>query len=167
MKISVSPNAPYAGCMPGWPIGHLTMLSVLLIAAVLVSVTVIVHAAGFAVVLRVLMKSHAAPPTRAWPIAWLLIRVTWFLILFHVVEITVWASFYLWRECLPDAESAFYFAGVTYTTIGYGDLVLPKPWRMLGPVEGLTGLLMCGLSTGLFIAVASRIVASRFEARRK
>jgi Ion channel len=51
---------------------------------------------------------------------------------------------------VPDAESAFYLFGVTYATIEYGDLLLPKPWRMLGPVEGLTGILMCGLSAGLF-----------------
>src|SRR5689334_21400521 len=113
------------------------MLLALLVAALLVAVTVAVHAAGFAVVLRSFMKSRVAPPTQPWPIAWLFIRVTWFLILMHVAEITLWALFYVWKGCLPDAESAFYFSGVTYTTIGYGDLVLPKPWRMLGPVEEL------------------------------
>jgi hypothetical protein len=80
--------------MPGWPIEYF-MLSALLIAAVLVAVTVLVHATGFAVVLRALMKSHASPPTQAWPIAWLLIRVTWFLLLIHATEITVWALFFL------------------------------------------------------------------------
>jgi hypothetical protein len=143
------------------------MLPVLLVAVLLVALTVVVHAAGFALVLRSFMKSHAVPPTQAWPITWLLIRVTWFLILIHVAEITVWALFYLWGGCLPDAESAFYFSGVTYTTIGYGDLVLPKPWRMLGPVEGLTGILMCGLSAGLFFALLTRIYASRFVAKPK
>ena len=137
------------------------MLSVILIAAALVAVTVLVHTTGFGLLLRALMKSHAAPPTRAWPITWLLVRVTWLLILLHLVEITVWGLFYWWRGCLPDAESAFYFAGVTYTTIGYGDLVLPKPWRLLGPVEGLTGILMCGLSTGLFFAVMNRVITAR------
>jgi hypothetical protein len=141
--------------------------SVLFIAALLVAVTVIVHAAGFSLVLRSLIESRAAPPTRAWPIAWLLIRVTWLLILIHVAEITVWALFYLWGGCLPDAESAFYFSGVTYATIGYGDLVLPKPWRMLGPVEGLTGILMCGLSAGLFYALVTRIYVSRLEPKPK
>ena len=48
-------------------------------------------------------------------------------------------------------------AGVTYTTLGYGDLVLPKPWRMLGPIEGLVGILMCGLSAGLFFATVAAI----------
>ena len=143
------------------------MLSTLLIAAVLVAVTVVVHATGFALVLQSLMKSSAAGPTQAWPIIWLVIRVTWLLLLIHAAEITVWALFYLWWECLPDAESAFYFSGVTYATIGYGDVVLPKPWRMLGPVEGVTGILMCGLSAGLFLAVASRICASRLEAKQK
>ena len=136
----------------------------ILIACVLVAITVAVHAVGLAVLLRALMRSHALPPTRFWPITWLLIRVTWSLILIHLAEITVWGMFYFWQNCLPDAESAFYFAGVTYTTVGYGDLVLPKPWRMLGPVEGLTGILMCGLSTGFFFAVVSKVFGARSEA---
>ena len=143
------------------------MLVVPLIASALVAITLVVHVIGLAVLLRPLLKSHAQPPTRFWPISLLLIRVTLWLILFHLLEISVWALFYFWERCLPDAESAFYFAGVTYTTIGYGDLVLVKPWRMLGPIEGLTGILMCGLSTGFFFAVVSRIYASRLEAERE
>ena len=84
-----------------------------------------------------------------------------------LVEITLWALCYLWLGCLPDAESALYFSGVSYTSIGCGDLVLPKPWRMLGPVEGLTGILMCGLSAALFFALVTRIYVSRLEAKRK
>jgi hypothetical protein len=135
------------------------MLHVLLTAAALVATTVAVHAVGFGLTLSHLLKSHAATPTQPWPIIWLLIRVTWLLVLIHVAEIAVWALFYVWRECLPDAESAFYFSGATYTTLGYGDLVLPKEWRILGPIEGLTGILMCGLSAGLFFATVTRIYA--------
>jgi hypothetical protein len=76
--------------------------------------------------------------------------------LIHVIEIAVWALVFWWQKCLPDAESSFYFAGVTYTTVGYGDLVLPKEWRLFGPLEGLTGILMCGLSTAFFFAVLSK-----------
>jgi hypothetical protein len=137
------------------------MLRTTLIAAGLVAITVAVHAAGFGLVLGTLAGSRHAPPTRPWPITWLLVRLVWLLILIHVVEITVWALFYRWQECLPDAESAFYFSGVTYTTLGYGDLVLPKEWRMLAPVEGLTGILMCGLSAGLFFATVSTIYTRR------
>jgi hypothetical protein len=80
--------------------------------------------------------------------------------LIHLVEISVWGLFYFWQGCLPDAESAFYFSGVTYTGVGYGDLVLPKPWRMLAPLETLTAILMFGLSTGLFFAVVSRWISN-------
>ena len=140
------------------------MFPIILSAWVLVAVTVAVHAAGLTVLLRALVRWNTVPPTRFWPITLLLILVTWWMILFHLVEISVWAFFYLWQGCLPDAEAAFYFSGVTYTTIGYGDLVMAKPWRMLGPIEGLTGILMCGLSASVFFAVVFRI---RQEALRK
>ena len=133
------------------------MPSIILSACVLVAVTMAIHAAGIAVQLRALMRLQAAPPTRVWPIIRVLLRMMWWLILIHLVEISVWGLFYLWRGCLPDTEAAFYFSGVTYTTIGYGDLVLPKPWRLLGPIEGLMGILMCGVSTGYFFAVINRI----------
>ena len=97
---------------------------------------------------------------------WVLLGVAWRLILLHLAEIAVWALFYWWQKCLPDAESSFYFSGVTYTTLGYGDLVLPQEWRLLAPVEGLTGILMCGLSTGFFFAVVSRFLGARSAADR-
>ena len=137
------------------------MLAVIGIAALLVAVTVAVHAAGLGLVLSHLLKSHAVPPTQFWPITFLLVRLTWLLMLIHLAEISVWALFYLWERCLPDAEAAFYFSGVTYSTIGYGDLVLPEPWRLLGPIEGVTGILMCGLSAGLFFATVTRIYTPR------
>jgi len=137
------------------------MLKEILICGVLAAVTVAVHALGLTFLLRRLMKPHALAPSRFWKIVWLLIRVTWSLILIHLIEIMVWGLFYWWQRCMPDAESAFYFSGVTYTTVGYGDLVLQEPWRMLGPVEGLTGILMCGLSTGFFFAVLTKVLGAR------
>ena len=92
---------------------------------------------------------------------WLLIRVASWLIVIHLAEVAVWALFYWGQECLPDAESSFYFSGVTYTTVGYGDLVLPKDWRLLGPVEAMTGILMFGLSTGIFFAFVARTFVNR------
>ena len=143
------------------------MLSVILIASGLVTATVAVHTLGLALLLRSLMKSRSAPPTRMLPITLTLIRMAVWLMMISLAEIAIWGLFYLSQGCLPDAESAFYFSGVTYTSIGYGDVVLAKHWRMLGPVEGLTGLLMCGLSAGLFFAVVSRVYTSRLEISRK
>ena len=140
------------------------MFSVLLSACVLAYLTVAIHAMGIAVLLRAFIRLHPFP-TGLRHIALMLLRMIWWLILLHLAEISIWGLFYLWRGLVTDVETAFYFSGVTYTTIGYGDVVLAKPWRLLGPIEGLMGVLMCGLSTGYFFVVASRIYQSRPNSR--
>src|SRR5664280_875369 len=137
------------------------MLSIFLSACVLAALTMWLHATGIVVLLGGLKRVHALPPTGTWPVARMLLRMIWCLILLHAAEISIWALFYLWRGCMPNVEVAFYFSGVTYTTLGYGDMLLAKPWRLLGPIEGLMGVLMCGLSTGYFFVVLSRIHQSR------
>jgi len=132
------------------------MVMSLLIAVALVVVTVAIHAAGLDVMLRALMRSRALEVSGYRSVTGLVILLTCWLILVHLVEISVWGLFYLWRGFLPDAESALYFSGATYTTVGYGDLVLRRPWRVIATLESLTGILMCGLSTGLFFALVSR-----------
>ena len=143
------------------------MLSAIPFAVALVAVTVVVHAAGFSIMIRHFADKYSAPPIQALAVALLLIRVTSCLILIHVAEISVWGFFYVWAKCLPDAETAFYFSGITYTTVGYGDLVLPKQWRLFAPVEALAGILMCGLSAALFFALLNRIYVSRIQAKPK
>jgi hypothetical protein len=101
------------------------------------------------------------------PIVLLIQRVAWWLILLHVMEVCVWALFYRFAHCFPDAESAFYFSGVTYTSVGYGDLLLPIRWRVLAPMESLTGILMCGLSASAFFALVNRIFIARSVAEQK
>ena len=136
------------------------MLLKMLIAGGLVVATVAMHAVGFDVLLRVIMRSRALDRSGFVPVIGMVIGLTCWLILIRFVEISVWGRFYFWQDCLPDAETALYFSGVTYTTVGYGDLVLPKPWRMLAPIEALTSILLCGLSTGLFFAVTYRWISN-------
>lgn len=132
-------------------------MHLIILAWGLVASTVIVHAIGIAMLLKALIRWAGTPPQRLWPITGRLVWVACWLIMLHVIEIAIWGAFYLWQGFLGDAESAFYFSGATYTTIGYGDLVLAKPWRIFGPIEGLIGILMCGLSAGFFFAEVSHI----------
>lgn len=82
----------------------------------------------------------------------------------HLVEISLWALMYVWDAAIPDLPSAFYFSAVTYTTTGYGDLVLSPEWRIVAGIEALTGILMCGWSTAFFFAVVSRLPAADSKA---
>ena len=40
---------------------------------------------------------------------------------------------------------------MTYTTVGYGDVVLPHAWTSVGVLEAMTGVLLFGWSTAMFI----------------
>jgi Ion channel len=117
---------------------------------------VVIHATGVTSAVRWL-RAHATGAQRFWLWIWLFIRLAGWIVLLHLIEITVWALFYLWKDAMPELQSALYFSAVTYTTTGYGDLVLPKEWQLVGAVEALTGILMCGWSTGFFFAALSRM----------
>jgi hypothetical protein len=41
---------------------------------------------------------------------------------------------------------------------GAGELLLPRPWRILGALESITGVLMCGLSASFLFALVIRLV---------
>jgi hypothetical protein len=132
------------------------MLSKLLIAWTLMAVCVVIHAGGVTSALR-WVRRESQTTDKFWRGTGLFILVAGWMILLHLGEITAWALLYLWKETMPDLQSALYFSAVTYTTTGYGDLVLPEEWRLVGGVEALTGILMCGWSTGFFFAVATRL----------
>jgi hypothetical protein len=133
------------------------MLAKFLVALCLMGSCVIVHAIGLTIAFRWL-KRRAAPSARTfWPATWMLIRLAGWSIVLHLLEVVLWAAFYVWKGGMPDFTSAAYFSAVTYTTTGYGDLVLPAEWRLVGAVEALTGILMCAWSTGFFFAVFSRM----------
>jgi len=136
------------------------MIVKLLIAWCLMALCVSIHAGGVTSALRWLRGRELAAQSFG-PATWLFIRVAGWMVLFHLLEITVWGLFYFWTDGMPDLHSALYFSSVTYTTTGYGDLVLPKAWRLVGGVEALTGVLMCGWSTGFFFAVVSRMHDSK------
>ena len=132
------------------------MFSKLLVAWALMASCVVIHATGLSVAVRWVRY----PPFAAeqfWRGVWLFIRLAAWIILLHLVEITTWAVFYVRKDAMADLQSALYFSAVTYTTTGYGDLVLPQEWRLVGAIEALTGILLCGWSTGVFFAVVSRM----------
>ncbi len=139
------------------------MLSKLFVAWCLMALCVAIHATALASVMR-WRRPQPATAQRFWPWTWLSIRLAGWIIFLHLTEITLWALFYLWKLAMPDLQSALYFSAVTYTTTGYGDLVLPREWQLLGGVEALTGILMCGWSTGFFFAVFSRMLQSETKA---
>ena len=101
------------------------MIGQLLVAWALMGVCVAIHAAGLALAVR----RHRVKPRPAGRLSgptWIFIRLAAWITLLHLAQITVWALYYVFGGAMPDLAAALYFSAVTYTTTGYGDLVLPS-----------------------------------------
>jgi voltage-gated potassium channel len=134
------------------------------IAIVLVTTTLWLQSAGMAVLIYWARASidRGVKALSEWQSSLLMIRFTTVMIVLHILHILLWAAFYRWR-CLPSWESSFYFSAASYSTVGYGDVVLPRVWRVLGPLESVTGVLMCGISVSALFAILMRLLESETQ----
>jgi len=92
--------------------------------------------------------------------AGLLSVLTVWMFLAIVLEAGLWALLYLFYPLvaeLPDLETAFYFSMVTYTTLGFGDVVLTGPWRVLASIQAANGVIIFGWTTALIFYFIQRI----------
>jgi Ion channel len=81
----------------------------------------------------------------------------------HFAQMALWAGAFLACGEFRDFETAFYHSAVNYTSLGYGDIVMSLRWRLLGPLEAMTGLLLFGLSAATVFAVMSRLIDLRLH----
>ncbi|KMQ51705.1 transporter [Chitinispirillum alkaliphilum] len=79
------------------------------------------------------------------------------LIFSFLLQVSIWAVAYVWIGEFQNFSTAFYFSGVTYATLGYGDIVLSQQWRILGVFQSLNGLIMGGFAASVFFSISSRI----------
>jgi len=81
----------------------------------------------------------------------------------HFIETVVWAVVFVLCGEFVHFAPALYHSATNYTTLGYGDIILSAPWRLLGPLEAADGMLLFGLSTAILFAVIQRFVQLRFD----
>jgi hypothetical protein len=120
-------------------------------AILLVAVTVAIHATGMLVLLRLLVKRRATGEFHYFRGILAMAFIVIALLSIHVTELLVWAIYYNAKGYLPDFVTSVYFSMTTYSTLGYGDIVLKGSARLLSGVESLAGLLMIGWSTALLL----------------
>jgi voltage-gated potassium channel len=137
----------------------MTLVREIGIAVRIVMVTLWLQSAGLAALILWIRRALASDVHRLGPVraAVLFVRLTAAVIVLHGVLILFWASCYR-RLCFSSWESALYFSASSYATVGYGDIVLPSNWRMLGPLESIIGVLMCGISVSVLFATVARLV---------
>jgi hypothetical protein len=135
----------------------------LLISTVMVSLTVVVHLAGLDLLLS-LTGLHLKLFKTPWPrIDRLLVPLGIALGLFvlHGLEIWLYAFAYRLLGILPDLEQALYVSTSAYSTVGEAGAALPPPWRVLGVLEAVNGMLLLGWSTAFLFRILDHLQAER------
>ena len=84
-------------------------------------------------------------------------RVVLIMFLASIIEVVLWALAYLQLGAIEGFEPAVYFSMVTYTSLGYGDIVLHEGWRILASFEAINGIIMGGWTTAIVMWAVTRV----------
>jgi Ion channel len=139
--------------------GSHTMAKELLIAFGVMGICLVIHVTGIMVVAEVLVRQRQKIEDRiGFTYAGCLLSIVFTaVIILHVSEAGIWAAFYSWNGLFHDFETSLYFSLSSYTTAGYGEVLLPRSWRLLGTIEAISGVLLCGLSAAFLFAIVNAL----------
>lgn len=137
----------------------MTLAAQLALATFMTALTIAVHLAGLTLLLRLLRRHRSRRPHENvhFHDSVGILASAFGLFVLHAIEIWAYAALYAVAGALRSFEEALYFSTSTYSTVGYGDVVLAPGWRVLGAIEGANGVILLGWSTAFFFAVVSRI----------
>ena len=133
------------------------MFTQLIIGAALILATVVVHALCLELILKVFLNVRTETAVRWRAVSLALVVVAVFIA--HVIEIWIWAIFYYFKASIqeiPTLEAALYFSTSSFTTVGFGDLVLSEEWRLLSAFESTNGMILFGWSTAFIFEIVRR-----------
>lgn len=131
----------------------------LLIAAAMIAGTVFFHAVVISALAAIFRgtSNRVWGPARFFRDAFVLSFESLFLLAAHALEVFAWSLLFLRLEVFKTLEEAVYFAAVCYTTLGFGDVLLPEDWRVLAGVLAANGMLLFGLSAAFLLESAARL----------
>ena len=133
------------------------MLTQIVMGAGLVGLTVVIQAVFMLTGLRVMetLRTTERRFTHHHATLIIVLFVLW-MFLAVIIDVWLWAGIYVAIGAIGPLEEALYFSTATFTTIGYGDVVLNAQWRLLASFEGANGMILFGWTTALVIAVIQR-----------
>ena len=136
------------------------MLSLaLVLSAGLVLATVIVQIAGLAVLIWILRRRARGLAGLTYVLQQLgvILAVVMGLFVMHAVQIWLYALVYVGIGAFETFETALYFSTSSFTTVGYGEIFMAPPWRIVSAIQSANGFLLLGWSTIFLISVLARL----------
>jgi hypothetical protein len=138
---------------------HHQLLVQLAVSSLLIAGTTFLHAL-FVAIGAACLRGVAKPlwgPARIVRDGLVISLLGLFLMLAHIIEIGMWAYAFLRLDLFASWEQAAYFSAVSYTTLGFGDVLLPERWGLLAGAAAANGLLLFGLSAAFLIETSARL----------
>lgn len=139
----------------------------LLIAAILILLTCIIHGFGLdrimGTIIRHIKLTEEGRHRRLHKIVLAVISILGIFMLV-TMHIWLWAITYKLLS-IPEfktLEDAVYFSTVTFTTLGYGDIVLHDQWRVLSGIEAANGVVLLGWSTAFLFEIMQLLYPRRW-----
>ena len=134
----------------------------LVMSAVLMVIVTIIHGTGIGLMDK-LLRTDRLDLSKLKMVqreVGVMIPMALFLLVLHIIEIFVFAIFYLATGDARDLHQAIYHSGLAYTTMGVVEGGFTK-WTVLSTFEGLVGFLMIGWSSAVFISDMDRLLRNR------
>ncbi len=85
----------------------------------------------------------------------------------NLLQITLWGALFLVLGEFTEFYEAVYHSAVNFASLGYGDIVMSKSWKLLGPLEAVNGVLMIGMSGAALMAVLQQLIRKLHELRTR
>lgn len=82
-----------------------------------------------------------------------------------LVQVILWGLLFLWLGEFTEVYEAVYHSAVNFASLGYGDIVMQKQWKLLGPLEAINGVLMLGMSAAALMAILQHMVKTQLSNR--
>ncbi|MCU0911929.1 MAG: potassium channel family protein [Rhodobacteraceae bacterium] len=79
----------------------------------------------------------------------------------------LWALVFWAVGAFPTLEASLYFSLVSFTTLGFGDVLLPQDWRLLAGMIAANGLISIGLTTAILVEVLRQLRLGQHEHQRQ
>lgn len=79
-----------------------------------------------------------------------------FVMLVQTVNVWIWAMVFYLLGAFDQFEPALYFSLVSFTTVGFGDIILGHEWRLLSGLTAAAGFLSFGWSTAYMVELVRR-----------
>jgi len=79
----------------------------------------------------------------------------------NFIQVTLWGLVFLWLEEFTELYEAIYHSAVNFSSLGYGDVVMSKDRKLLGPLEAINGVIMLGMTSAALMVILQQLIRAQ------